>query len=99
MKLPELNWPAAAYFWIGCVWLGSIAHSAYRILCGDNVTAAGIVLRIIVASFAGLLGVLLGVRCNWSMETIGAICGIAGWAGGRFVRVIERRVMKEISGE
>ncbi|ECG8592262.1 hypothetical protein FNI11_21480 [Salmonella enterica subsp. salamae] len=27
MKLPELHWPWVAYFLVGCIWLGSIAHS------------------------------------------------------------------------
>lgn len=97
MKLPELNWPLVAYLWVGCVWLGSIAHSAFRVLCGDDITLAGVILRIIVASFAGLLAILLAMRCNWSAETTGIICGIAGWAGGRFVRAIERRVMVGIT--
>lgn len=97
MKLPELNWPLVAYLWVGCVWLGSIAHSAFRALCGDDVTVAGVVLQLIVASFAGLLAILIAVRCNWSAETTGIVCSVAGWAGGRFVQIIERRVMSSIA--
>ena len=99
MKLPELNWPLVAYLWLGCIWLGSIAHTAFRVLCGDDVSLAGAVLQLIVASFAGLLAVLLAMRCNWSAETTGIVCAIAGWAGGRFVRAIERRVMNGITGK
>jgi len=51
----------------------------------------------LVASFASLLAILIAVRCNWSAETTGIVCSIAGWAGGRFVQVIERRVMTGIA--
>lgn len=87
------------YLWVGCIWLGSIAHTAFRVLCGHDVSLAGAVLLLIVASFAGLLAVLLAMRCNWSAITTGIVRAISGWACGRFVRVIECRVMKEISGE
>ncbi|MEB2417213.1 hypothetical protein [Citrobacter sp. R-1.5.2] len=46
MKLPELNWPLVAYLWGGCIWLGSIAHSAFRSLCGDDVTIVSVVLQL-----------------------------------------------------
>lgn len=93
MKLPELNWPMIGYFFAGCVWLGSLANSAFHALCGDDVTVVGVVLQLIVASFAGLLAILLAVRCNWSAETTGIVCSVAGWAGGRFVQAVERRVL------
>lgn len=99
MKLPELNWPLVAYLWAACIWLGSIAHSAFRVLCGDDVTIARAVLQIIVASFAGLLAGLIGMRCNWSAETIMIVCGVAGWSGSGFVRAVERRVIHGIAGK
>ncbi len=79
MKLAKLNWPLVAYFGLGCVWLGSVAHSAFRVLSGDDMKVAGMALRLIVASFSGFLGVLLAMRCNWSAETTGILCGVAGW--------------------
>ncbi|EDF9813025.1 hypothetical protein K3T42_000571 [Salmonella enterica subsp. enterica] len=97
MKLPELNWPWVAYFWIGCIWLGSIAHSAFRVLVGDDVTVIGVILQLIVASFAGLLAILIAIRFNWSAETAGIVCSIAGWAGGRFVQAVEHKVMMMIA--
>ncbi len=85
MKLPELNWPWAAYFWIGCIWLGSIAHSAFRVLVGDDVTVIGVILQLIVASFAGLLAILIAIRFNWSAETAGvSVQSLAGPVAGSF---------------
>ncbi|ECY3258059.1 hypothetical protein AU577_15695 [Salmonella enterica subsp. enterica serovar Alachua] len=97
MKLPELNWPQVAWLWLGCIWLGSIAHSAFRALCGDDITVISVVLQLIVASFAGLLAVLIAIRCDWSAETTGIVCSVAGWAGGRFVQAVERRVMMDVT--
>ncbi|MHA6305686.1 phage holin family protein [Hafnia paralvei] len=98
MKLPDMGWPWVAYFWAGCIWLGSVAHTCLRMLLGEDVTIAGMVLQLVVASFAGLLAVLLSSRFGWTGETTGIICGIAGWSGSQFIAAIERRVLHGVSG-
>lgn len=82
---------------LGMTLFGTIASYAYKLLGGDKFSWRTLCLQIIVSMFAGLLMILLTSYWGWPLELMGCLCGLSGWAGPKFVMILENKFLEKAS--
>lgn len=101
MNMPWKNDPGLVSLLIaaGMTLFGTVASYAYRLLGGDPFSWRTLCLQIIVSMFAGFLMILMASYWGWPLEVMGCFCGLSGWAGPKFVMVLEKRFLNKVSGD
>lgn len=81
---------------------GSVAHTLMANRAGGKKGRALITLMVVnsvVASFAGLMAYFIAHKMNLVGDEVYLIVGMAGFMGGKFLELVELRILNRMEGK
>jgi hypothetical protein len=99
IKDPDnVNWTVVIYLFI-ITSLGSLSNYCHHLLNGDRFNIWGLIARIFISTFAGVLVALTASYFNWEFEFAGGVAGVAGWSGTVLIKALENKLTRKVKGD